>query len=371
MPVRKYVLISDSLSSGGAQRAASIFASGIAERGYEVHLVLYERVEQEYPISPRVRLHLLPKRNGESRIRYYAHKLLSIRRLIIDLNPDIIIPFLPDQANHFFLASRFTNIPFISTVRNNPYLYPESKQMRMLGKLVALLSTGIFLQTEEQAGFFPAYARGKTFVVPNPVSNELFHRDYQYREELKEISSFGRLSPQKNQRLLIQAFASVHKTYPSIRLNLYGAGEEEPRLRDLASELGIPEAVCFRGRVSNVADALLASDLFVLSSDYEGMPNALMEAMAVGLPCISTNCPTGPKDLIEHRKDGLLVECNDVNQLAAAITYCIENPRFCQRMGKEARRKMREEYKVDVVVDKLIYEINELAKGSHDERKRA
>ncbi|SDX65700.1 glycosyltransferase [Paenibacillus sp. CF384] len=358
MAVDKYLFVTNSLSSGGAERVVSILASGIAERGYEVHLILYERVQHEYPISDKVHIHLLPKNKGESRIKYFAKKLAAMRRTIREVDPHIIIPFLPDQVNHFFVASRFMNIPFVSTVRNNPFQYPDSKRKRAVGKIVALCSTGIMLQTEEQAGFFPKFAKRKTLVVPNPVSNELIDSHYPKRDSIQEIATFGRLNTQKNQELLIEAFAVAYETNPTLRLSLYGAGEEADNLKDLVKKRGIQDAVTFRGRVSNVAEALVSTDLFVLSSNYEGMPNALMEAMAVGLPCISTDCPTGPSDLINNMSDGILVRRNNVSELAAAINYCVTNPAFCNEAGKAAKKKMKEEYQVDIIIDKFIREIN-------------
>ena len=362
MPANKYLFVTNSLSCGGAERVVSMLASGMAEKGYDVHLILYKRVKNEYPISDKVKLHLLPKRNGENKINYYTRKLSIMRKMIYEISPDIIIPFLPDQVNHFFIASRFMKIPFISTVRNNPFLYPESKIMRLVGKMIALLSTGIFLQTDEQAEFFPKFARKKIIVVPNPVSNALIECDYQRRESIAEIATFGRLSAQKNQCLLIQAFAMVYKTNKSLRLSLYGEGEEENNLKSLVKKLGIDDAVTFKGRVSNVADALMSTDLFILSSNYEGMPNALMEAMAVGLPCISTDCPTGPSDLIQNKENGILIKSNEVGELASAIHYCVENPLFCQEAGRAAKKKVKEEFQVEIVVEKFIREINQIIK---------
>jgi GalNAc-alpha-(1->4)-GalNAc-alpha-(1->3)-diNAcBac-PP-undecaprenol alpha-1,4-N-acetyl-D-galactosaminyltransferase len=128
------------------------------------------------------------------------------------------------------------------------------------------------------------------------------------------------------------------------------------------NKLGIENAVSFKGRVANVADALMSTDLFVLSSNYEGMPNALMEAMAVGLPCISTDCPTGPKDLIKNMENGILIKSNDVDELASAIHYCVENPLFCQEAGRAAKKKVKEEFQVEMVIDKFIREINQIVK---------
>ncbi|WP_308638435.1 glycosyltransferase [Paenibacillus silvisoli] len=358
MAVKKYLFVTHALSFGGAERVVSVLASGMAERGYEVHLILYEKVNGEYPISDKVNIHLLPKIAGKHGIKYFAKMLAAMRRKIAEVAPDVIIPFLPNQVIHFFIASRLMNIPFVATVRNNPFLYPDSKPKRTIGKIVALLSSGIFLQTEEQAGFFPRFAKRKTFVIPNPVSSDLIDRNYRNRDHIREIATFGRLSTQKNQHLLIEAFAIVHKTNPSLRLSLYGAGEEEQNLKALVAKLGVKDAVTFRGSVSNVGEALLSTDLFVLSSNYEGMPNALMEAMAVGLPCISTDCPTGPKDLIDHMNDGILVKSNNVSELVSAIHYCVANPVFCHQAGSAAKKKIRDAYQVDVIIDKFIHEIN-------------
>lgn len=352
----KYLFVSDTLSSGGAQRVASILTSGIAENGHEVHLILYERVDNEYPISSKVNIHILPKNKGNNKIKYYYNKFKLMRKIIKEIRPDIIIPFLPDQINHFFLASRFTGIPFISSVRNNPFVYPNSYTKRLIGKYIGMMSSGIFLQNSEQGEFYPKCIRHKTFIVPNPINNNLINLNYEYRDNIINIVTFGRLSPQKNHKLLIEAFSIVCRIYPNIRLNLYGQGEEEDRLKELVQNLHVGDKVIFKGRTCEVGKELLQNDLFVLSSDYEGMPNALMEAMAVGLPCISTDCPTGPKDLIKHNENGLLVKTGDVNELANAIKLCIENQELAHKMGKEAKKMISQEYKIDIIIERFIEE---------------
>lgn len=140
-----------------------------------------------------------------------------------------------------------------------------------------------------------------------------------------EIVTCGRLTEQKNHRLLIDAFAEVQKIYPFATLKIYGEGVLREKLQNQIDSLNLNEKVFLMGATNDVAKALQTADLFVLSSDYEGMPNALMEAMAAGVPCISTDCPCGgPRELFGEDASDKLVPCNDSAQLAEAICKVLE-----------------------------------------------
>lgn len=145
----------------------------------------------------------------------------------------------------------------------------------------------------------------------------------------------------------MNAFAQVHKKHPEYKLKICGKGSEENNLEELASELGIDSFVSFMGEVDNVKDELKQSSCFVLSSDYEGLPNALMEVMAVGIPVISTDCPCGgPRTLIRNNESGILVSCGDANGLTDAIEKVISNKEKRIRLGqygKESAARFRTE----------------------------
>ena len=139
--------------------------------------------------------------------------------------------------------------------------------------------------------------------------------------------------------LLLEAFAEAHKTHPEYILKIYGEGVLRGALENKISEFNLEESAFLMGEKDNIKDEIYKEGIFVLSSDYEGMPNALMEAMALGIPCISTDCPCGgPKYLIKNKKNGILVDINDKNQLKEAMIYLIENKDIAKEIGSCANK---------------------------------
>ena len=176
-----------------------------------------------------------------------------------------------------------------------------------------------------------------SFYITYTISGSVFFEE-EWNGKDKSILSVGRIYPQKNHALLLRAFAQIHKSKPEFKLKICGKGSEENNLQKLANDLGIADSVCFMGEISNIREQLKSCSCFVLSSDYEGLPNALMEAMAVGVPVISTDCPCGgPRMLIKGNENGVLVPCGDVDKLGSAIEEVIGNRDKQLRLGRSGR----------------------------------
>ena len=167
--------------------------------------------------------------------------------------------------------------------------------------------------------------------------------------------SVGRLNKQKNYPLLLRSFKDLHSEYAEYKLVIYGDGPERQSLEALIKDLGLSEVVLLPGAINNVPEVIYNASLFVLPSDFEGMPNALMEAMALGLPCISTDCPCGgARELIENDKNGLLVPVGDEKSIVSAIRFMLNNPEKAKQMGMNAM-KIRSTHSLDVI-SKLWYD---------------
>ena len=178
----------------------------------------------------------------------------------------------------------------------------------------------------------------KSEIIYNPVNPKFYKADN--RDPKKEIAMVGRLQPQKNYYLAIQAFSNVVKKYPDYKLVIYGDGILKIELQNLCKHLNIDNSVIFYGVVDAVEEKLSTASIFLLSSDFEGMPNALMEAMAVGIPVISTDCPCGgPKALIESDIQGILVPCGNIDKMSEALCRLIENEGLRIKMGLEAKKR--------------------------------
>lgn len=359
--IRKLTFVSSKIARGGAERVVSILCNSLADLGYHVDLILYERRDDEYPISSKVNIYLLPKqKKKESKIRYFVGKFYYFRKLLKELKPDVIVPFLPYQVEQSFAVTRGLGIPFVVTVRNNPQFDTPNEKMRKHRDWIARHAEAVFVQNQEQKAYFSETVQKKCFIVPNPVQDVILSSKYEFKGTVQRIVSMGRLEEQKNFPLLIKAFAEVKKMYPGLILDIYGKGSLDTELHDLINKLDIQDSVTLCGRTDNVAETLTHYDLFVMSSDYEGMPNALMEAMGVGLPCISTDCPTGPRELLGKNERGLLVEIKNIDELANAIEYSIINVaemKIKAQAGKEYIHKM---FSSEKIAKLLVHELEKI-----------
>ena len=213
--------------------------------------------------------------------------------------------------------------------------HPESRIKRLLRTLVYPFSDGFIFQTKQQAECFSDAIRKRGRVIDNPLELSRIPDPY-VGERDRRIVSATRLDPQKNLPMLIQAFARFYRSHPDWQLVLYGEGAERARLENMAAKL--PEgAVLLPGASKTLLDDIRTAGMFVLSSDFEGMPNALIEAMAAGLPCIATDCPAGgPASLIKSEENGLLVPVGDARAMAKAMCRLADDPDLAQSLAAHA-----------------------------------
>lgn len=348
----KIMFVTLSLSDGGAERVVSVLSSALAEKGHEVDVVLYGRKTVEYPVSDLVNINVIDN-TSSGRIKSLLGKIRWIRNIIKRKKPDFVFAFLAQPTIHTYFASLFLQTKFVATIRNNPKLYPTQKLLRLLCNFVTKKADIIMLQTEKQREFLGKKSLSKVITVHNPVKAEILTSEYEYGEEVKTIATFGRLNLQKNHKLLIDAFNIVCAKNKNLVLKIFGDGEEKVNLKNYIAELHLEEKVLLMGRTENVIEEMKNIDMFILSSDYEGSPNALIEAMGMGVPCISTDCPTGPADLISDLKNGLLVPCNDEIRLSEAILQLCSDYNLRKKIGTNARETITDYYSKDAVVKSL------------------
>lgn len=341
--MQRVLFVTLSLSGGGAERVVAVLSSALSEMNQDIHVLVFKEKKSEYPLSKNVHKYQMPLSDYKSKVKRISY----IRKIIREIKPDVIIPFLYEPMVYTYFASRNLGIKFIATVRNNPQFYPASGMQQKLATWIIIHADKCMLQTLEQASYFKWKNIDQYFVVPNPVDDRFIRARREYSDCLNNIVAIGRLTSQKNYPLLIKAFANISKKFPDVRLNIYGSGEEKENIERLIAELEQNGRIYLKGRTENVLEALTQAELYIMASDYEGMPNSLMEAMATGIPCISTACPTGPKSLISKNIDGFLVPVNDEEALTSMIKHCIENYEVCKFIGKEAKKKMRDSYSID------------------------
>lgn len=298
------------LGNGGAERVVSILTRHLAQMQISVEIVLYYDAVPFYDIYPDVKVTYVERETGSRNI---LKNILWLRRYFTR-NADIVISFLA-QFNMVALAAAFTTgIPVIVADRNDPRHMPKQAPVRLARNLLYHLADVVVVQTQHNRAYFSKALQKKCKIIYNPVDLQDKKGMALGTEKKKRIVSAARLMKQKNQLMLIDAFARVKKVYPDYTLTIYGEGPFRSELEKRIEELGLGSSVLLPGKVQNVFDCIADAELFVLSSDFEGMPNALIEAMCLGLPVVSTRV-SGATDLIQNGENGLLADVGDLDQL--------------------------------------------------------
>lgn len=360
--MKNILFVIPTLSGGGAERVISVLSDELCKQGYNVGLLLSMRKEDEYYLNPNVRLYVDGTNGSENPIIRSCKRIKKYRNFARDFKPDVVIPFLPSIMRDAYIAKMGIKTCFVGTMRAAPI--GLSKLAIKVQDYVFNHSDIIYLQTSEQKKYLSQKAVSKAFVLPNPINAQLLPVQWQnhYGDSIQLIT-LGRLTKQKNYSLLIDSVAMVHKRFPNVKLNIFGQGPLQEELQKLIDEKNVNNYIKLCGRTNTPVDELLKSDMFVFSSNYEGMPNALMEAMAVGLPCISTDCPTGPKELIGDNERGLLVPVEDASAMAKAIINMIENPIEAVEMGKKAKTYIVNNFSPEIITKKLIENLRKTNKA--------
>ena len=330
-----------SLNKGGAERVFVNLAEYFNKKGYQVYMVTQYELENEYRISnsiTRVISDLTDKELKRSRIVNFVSRLIKLRDIFLRIQPDVVLSCFGKNNMMSVVANAFTKCKVVVSVVADPKMEYYTGFMRLLAKLLFRFADGIVLQTKEAKSFFPKGIQKKAIILPNSVNAKFIKPPFE-GERKKEIVAVGRLDTNKNHAMLIEAFSRIASRFPEYKVVIYGDGPERENLLQLISEKDLDTKVTLAGVVTDIENKIYESSLFVMTSDTEGMPNALLEAMSMGLPVICTDCPCGgPGEIIVHGENGYLFPVRDTNQLASLLEMCLENPSKTDEMGKNASK---------------------------------
>ena len=331
----------NAINGGGAERVIIQLAHHFSLEGYESILVtsfVDHTFEYEVPKNVR-RISIEQDEIDRSRLSRNYHRIVELRKLIKKYHPLAIISFMAEPNTRAIIATRGLKTKNIVSVRNDPTREYSGKLGCFVGKVLLPIADGCVFQTEDAKGWFPIKLQKKSAVIMNDVKEEFFSIE---RSNVEDVVIVGRLNKQKNHKLAISAFAQIANKYPDVKLRLFGDGNLRNDLLRQIQDLGMESRVVLHGSTDDVVSVLKHARIFVLSSDYEGMPNCLMEALAAGVPCISTDCPCGgPKMLIKNGYNGLLVPINDENALSQAISSLLEDTSNAEKLGENAKQEAK------------------------------
>lgn len=335
------------LSAGGAERVITIMANFWAAKGHTVIVFSLDAPDAPsfFTLHPKVQLYpldlLRDQKNYVRKIARTVGQILYVRKHIQSNRPDVLIARLDIAIFLATLATIGLKTKSIICEGTNPYRSQTNKYLKKLNRLAYYFADHLVLQTYQIAETFPSSLQKKISVIYNPVAQPaltLQPEDYHVNLTRKEVVSVGRLAFPKAYEVLIEAFYTFSLQRPDWSLLILGEGEERPRLESLCKKLGIDNKVSLPGKVRNPLEIIRTCAIFVLSSRYEGLPNALCEAMSIGMPVIATRCKFGPEEIIQHQESGLLVSVEDANAITSALNTLADNPKLCAYLGTNAKK---------------------------------
>ncbi|HMG36078.1 MAG TPA: glycosyltransferase family 4 protein [Blastocatellia bacterium] len=338
----RLTLVISSLECGGSERVMTILANyWAATRKVTILTLADDATPPVYELDVRVRLEGLGVANSSPNAAMALvnnmNRLLALRRAIRESRPDVVLSF-GDKTNVLtLLATRGLQIPVVVSERSDPAMNPIGRVWSKLRLWTYAMAEAIVVQSPGARNYFPANIQGRTHTIPNPVRKPATSRTNNIiKPKSLLIIGMGRLVPEKGFDILLEAFAQIKDRHPQWRLMILGEGPLREELEVLSQKLGLAGSISLPGRVSAPDEYLAGADLFVMSSRFEGFPNALCEAMASGLAVISTDCPSGPREIIRQGTDGLLVATDDHAALAEVMDRLMSDERERQRLAIRA-----------------------------------
>ena len=333
--MKSLVFVVGKMSFGGAERVVANLANKYVENGIDTSIVAIYGDEVTYDLDQRI--HYVPIICKAVPKLKPLERAIALRKYIRKKQPDIVISFLENVNMTTIISLLGTKQPVVVSVRTDPTRSPVGKKNQWLRDKLYRYVNGMVLQTPDVEKYFANRVsdKAKRIVIPNPIKENL--PVYEGRYESKEFVTACRLVEQKNLPLLLDAFSKVVKVEPACTLKVYGEGPLKSQLLASIKEKGLSGSVELCGFTSLIHEKMAKAAAFVISSDFEGISNSMLEALAIGTPVISTDCPVGgARMFVKSYENGILVPVNDSNALAEAMLYIVQNPEKAREFGNAA-----------------------------------
>ncbi len=354
------------LSCGGAERVGAAMANYWVEQGNEVSLITFDDPQSSpfYELSAKlyyIKLGLFNQSgNLLEGLRNNFTRLRSLRSIFRARKADVIVSIIGRSNIRVLFAAFCLNTPIIIFEQIDPARDSLSRLWRILRLLIYWRAKRIVVLTQSFAEYFPRYLQKRIQVIPNPVVLAgVSTQRYLSEPDTFKLIAVGRLELQKGFDYLLRALSALKNTSKNWGLTILGEGSQRENLELLCAQLKLVDRVFFAGTVKDVTAFLKQSDLFILSSRVEGFPLALCEAMACGVPVISTNCAASIQEIVRDGVDGIVIPNEDTKALTKAVSELMDSPERCQQMSYRASEIIR---RLDLPIimkkwDKLLNEV--------------
>jgi len=328
-----------SLESGGAERVVSTLANYFI-KVYKVTIITIINKPSFYELDSKINIEYCVNdiANRKNVISAFNNNIKLIRKIKEHLKKhhvDLTLSFMTTSNVLSVIASKALKIPCIISERSNPYIYTHNSFWNKLIKYTYPKANRLVVQSKLIKDYYIQFVdKTKVSILPNPISETLTSRKVIPKESKKIILNVGRLDSNKAQDLLIKAFANIERK--NWNLTFVGDGHLRNAYQDLTEELNINQSVTFAGNVNDIENYYNKASIFAFTSKSEGFPNALVEAMYFELACVSTDCPTGPSEVIEDSNNGFLIPVDDQKALEYKLEQLMTNENLRKSYGKEA-----------------------------------
>lgn len=355
----RITMVIHSLSPGGAERVMVLLANGLLTRKHQITICTLGFGIEDciYPLDPGVGLlplglNRLPQHKGRFWTLLHVFELIrGLRRHLRTTRPDVVIAFITETNIFTLHATLGLGIPTIISERCDPAITPLRRLWKVARQLTYPLASALVVQSEEVRAWFSPLIRRRTRVISNPVLPAPRSRpDQGHTGPSRRLIAVGRLVHQKGFDLLLEAFGRLASAHPEWILEIWGEGPLRRDLEALRDRLGLQSRVSFPGLTEDIHARYAQADMFVLSSRYEGFPNALCEAMANGLAVVATSCSGGVRDILRPGVDGLLVPPDDVDALERALGEALTSAALRAALGSQAKCVV-ERFGLDSILD--------------------
>lgn len=348
----KIAFVLPALNMGGAQRVVTTLANALSSK-YNIVIITFTKTKRYYDLDKSVTVvhcvdHIEPSSNAFDGLKNNYHLLKRIHSLTIQYEVKLLISFLTSANILTTLVAKYNRIPVIISERNNPFSEKIPRIWQQLRSFTYPKSNYVVVQTETIKSYYTSkIKKDRLRILPNPISADLTEKRSTTIPKENIVLNAGRLADQKAQDILIKAFSKTNNK--EWKLVIAGEGPNREKYEQLIEELDLKDKVVLLGRQKDIHLLYNKSKIFAFSSIYEGFPNALIEAMHFGLACVSTDCPTGPSEMIENDKNGFIVPMNDVKEMADKLNILMNNREKRVAFGEKAVQSVKK-YEVEAVV---------------------
>lgn len=345
----KISFVIGTMSSGGAERVISEMSNYWVKKGWDISIVTIGAIKGQkdfYPLDSSIKRVDLSVKPSKFKINIPI-LLWKIRRFIKKDKPDVVISFIT-QSNIIVLSALIgVKVKKIISDRADPY---KEQVGFFLKRVIYPLCDTLVIQTDGVKKFYEKIPSLKVVTIPNPISKPTIEKSKSFNFNSPTIVAMGTLKKIKGFDILINAFANIHQKYPDWNLVVFGEGRDRLVLEELIEEHHLQSKVFLPGVIDNPRNTITDADIFVLSSLKEGFPNVLIEAMSVGLPCVSFDCNFGPSEIIDNNKNGILIETGNQKALQDALEKLINSKSLQDELGNRAKKDSMNKYYIDNIM---------------------